>query len=338
MKLQHALIIIFCSVVLMWGHSAMAVCSYKQPLYKSDFSGAIQITRTYYRGEIIKDLGWSTAQNYYNDPVFVCANTTSEPYTLSFPTGVGYWDWISGMDNVLKSHNPGIGIRIQFAMDNPSIPVTTIASGGTSGRVSVSRNTQLTPTVRLRIELVATGEPITNDSIHYSLDYGVQLGMGFDIFNSYAYLGSYFFDIKNVSVIIPLSCTITGGNRDVNFNENYSHQIDTRGTSDIAAKTIDLGVNCNQPGGVARTQLSFTGTRDNNDNTVLGTTNKDIGIQVKDVNGATLTPNSSKIPTTSQGDGTTGYARISLKPINTTGNTKPSGAYSSTATMTIEYK
>lgn len=318
--------------MFLWSSSSLASCNSNPDYGDADYTAQVVIDRVYSRGELIKDLGWLKVQLRGSTPnTLYCTNNT-EPYVLSYVDGYNQWKWASGFTDVLQSNNPGIGLRVQISMESPSISPVTLTSNNPTGQAITVRNTIMHPTPSLKVQLIATGEPITKAPVTFYTVFGV----GFTIGN--ANVGSYAPRLGSVTVTQPLSCTITGGNRNVELDPVYDTQLRTKGATGPTQKKVDIGINCNNEGGAAKTQLSFQGTQDKNDTTALASSNSNIGVRVKDVNGNIIIPNQSKISVISQGNGQNGIATLNLSPVNTTGNLPSSGTYTSTATLTVEYK
>jgi type 1 fimbria pilin len=85
-----------------------------------------------------------------------------------------------------------------------------------------------------------------------------------------------------------------------------------------------------------KVSLSFQGTPDANDPTVLSTTNSDVGVKIQDTAGATVAPISGSLPLIMDYAAQIGTSAISLFPVNTTGNAPETGEFNATATIRAE--
>ncbi|HBT4722672.1 TPA: fimbrial protein [Klebsiella quasipneumoniae subsp. similipneumoniae] len=318
--------------MFIWSSQSLATCNGVTDGGNADYTGQVMIDRVYSRGELIKDLGWLPVRLTGVSPNYLYCTNSTEPYLLYYSDSYNSWQWASGFTDVLQSNNPGIGLRVQVSMETPSISPVTLTSSNPTGQAITVRNTEMHPTPSLKVQLIATGQPITNAAITFYTVFGV----GFKIGNQN--VGNYSPRLGDVTVIQPLSCTITGGNRSVELDSVYDTQLRTKGATGPTQKKVDIGINCNNSGGAAKTQLSFQGTQDKNDTTALASSNTNIGVRVKDANGNIIIPNQSKISVISQGNGQNGVATLNFSPVNTTGNLPSSGTYTSTATLTVEYK
>lgn len=141
------------------------------------------------------------------------------------------------------------------------------------------------------------------------------------------------------SVTVPQSCEINGGGViTVPFGDIMSGDIATKGemAKNFNPKNVNFNVACTNISEGVKVSLSFQGTPDANDPTVLSTTNGDVGVKIQDTAGATVAPLSGRLPLTMDYASQVGTSAISLFPVNTTGNTPDTGDFTATATIRAE--
>ena len=89
-------------------------------------------------------------------------------------------------------------------------------------------------------------------------------------------------------------------------------------TLTLACRNISAGV---------KVSLSFRGEADGSMPEALKTSNRDIGVMIKDMQGNVIRPQSGRLPIDNfQYPNQSGSSRISIYPINTTGQLLPSGS------------
>ncbi len=141
------------------------------------------------------------------------------------------------------------------------------------------------------------------------------------------------------SVTVPQSCEINGGGViTVPFGDIMSGDIATKGemAKNFTPKNVNFNVACTNISEGVKVSLSFQGTPDANDPTVLSTTNSDVGVKIQDNAGTTVAPLSGRLPLTMDYAAQVGTSAIQLFPVNTTGNTPDTGDFNATATIRAE--
>lgn len=148
------------------------------------------------------------------------------------------------------------------------------------------------------------------------------------------------------SLIAPQSCTINA-NQDIVFDfesipaADFSSGAGQAISSRKITKTVDIA--CTGMGD-ERTQgvdVSFTGTERSADNTMVATSNKDVGVKVYNKNNAEINVNNGLLP--ADMDRTTllgrkdGSVTFSAAPASMTGARPQPGAFTATATLTVEF-
>ncbi|WP_254922488.1 fimbrial protein [Pantoea ananatis] len=141
------------------------------------------------------------------------------------------------------------------------------------------------------------------------------------------------------TVTVPQSCEVNGGGViNVPFGDIMSGDIATKGemAKNFTPKNVNFNVACTNISDGVKVNLSFQGTPDANDPTLLATTNRDVGVRIQDIAGATIAPLSGRLPLAMDYASQTGTSGIHLSPVNTTGNAPESGDFTATATIRAE--
>lgn len=148
------------------------------------------------------------------------------------------------------------------------------------------------------------------------------------------------------SLMAPQSCTIDAG-QDIIFDFDTLPAADFSSTPGqaIASRKISKKVDVACTGmGDERTQgveISFKGTDRSTDNSMVATSNQDVGIKIYDKNNAEINVNNGILP--ADMNGTTilgrksGSATFSAAPASLTGTRPQPGAFTASATLTIEF-
>ncbi|MER3171395.1 fimbrial protein [Salmonella enterica subsp. enterica serovar Chester] len=147
------------------------------------------------------------------------------------------------------------------------------------------------------------------------------------------------------SLRAPQSCTI--GEQDIVFNfdtipaSEFSSTVGQAITSRKMTKTVDVvctGMGDERTQGV---DISFLATESDSDNTMVMTSNDDVGIKIYNKNNAEINVNNGILPTdmekTSVLGRKTGSVTFSAAPASLTGARPEPGPFTATATLTIEF-
>ncbi|AXF62863.1 fimbrial protein [Leclercia sp. W17] len=140
-------------------------------------------------------------------------------------------------------------------------------------------------------------------------------------------------------VTVPQSCVINGGGTiDVPFGDIMAGDITTKGemAKNFTPHNVNLNVKCSNISEGVKVSLSFSGTPDMNDPTALSTTNKDVGVRMKDSKGDNLDPNGGELPLNMDYTSQIATSSITLFPFNTTGKMPETGDFTATATIRAE--
>ncbi len=143
----------------------------------------------------------------------------------------------------------------------------------------------------------------------------------------------------NGKVIVPQSCVINGGGViTVPFGNIMAGDITTKGemAKNFTPKNVNFNVACSNISEGVKVSLTFSGTPDMNDPTALSTTNKDVGVRIKDPEGDNVDPNGGVLPLNMNYTSQVGTSAISLFPFNTTGKMPETGDFTATATLRAE--
>ncbi|WON76480.1 fimbrial protein [Serratia sp. UGAL515B_01] len=139
------------------------------------------------------------------------------------------------------------------------------------------------------------------------------------------------------SVTVPQSCTVNAGQViNIDFGDIDSSLLRRKGQAGATEKRVEAKIRCNNISNGVKIQLSFKGTNDRNDYSALETSNRDIGIRVKDFNHLTVTPNRDRLPVIFDYPNQTGISTFFLAPINTSGRKPNAGRFDATATLDAE--
>jgi type 1 fimbria pilin len=141
------------------------------------------------------------------------------------------------------------------------------------------------------------------------------------------------------TVTVPQSCEINGGGViTVPFGDIMSGDIATKGemAKNFTPKNVNFNVACTNISEGVKVSLSFQGTPDANDPTLLSTTNSDVGVRIQDTSGAPVAPLSGRLPLMMDYTAQLGTSAISLFPVNTTGHAPETGNFTATATIRAE--
>ncbi|SFN24433.1 Pilin (type 1 fimbria component protein) [Izhakiella capsodis] len=141
------------------------------------------------------------------------------------------------------------------------------------------------------------------------------------------------------TVVVPQSCEINGGGViTVPFGDIMSGDIATKGemAKNFTPKNVNLNVACTNISEGVKLSLSFQGTPDINDPTLLSSTNTDIGVRIQDTAGATIAPQSGRLPLMMDYASQSAVSGIKLFPVNTTGHVPETGDFTATATIRAE--
>ncbi|MGG6134567.1 fimbrial protein [Pantoea allii] len=141
------------------------------------------------------------------------------------------------------------------------------------------------------------------------------------------------------TVTVPQSCEINGGGViTVPFGDIMSGDIATKGemAKNFTPKNVNFNVACTNISEGVKVSLSFQGTPDANDPTLLSTTNHDVGVRIQDTAGTTIVPLSGRLPLRMDYASQVGTSGINLFPVNSTGQAPETGDFSATATIRAE--
>lgn len=148
------------------------------------------------------------------------------------------------------------------------------------------------------------------------------------------------------SLSAPQSCTINADQAiDINFDtipaSDFSSTIGQAITSRKITKTVDVectGLGDDRTQGV---DVSFTGTERSTDDSMVATSNEDVGIKVYNKNGTEINVNNGVLPTdmgsTSILGHKNGSVTFSAAPASLTGSRPKPGTFTASATLTIEF-
>lgn len=141
------------------------------------------------------------------------------------------------------------------------------------------------------------------------------------------------------TVTVPQSCTINGGGViTIPFGDIIATNINTKGemAKGFVPKNQQLNVACNNISEGVKVSLSFQGTPDPSEPSVLATTNENVGVKIENASGAVIPPISGDLPLNMNYASQSASTQIKLYPINTTGRTPGTGNFTATATIQAE--
>jgi len=141
------------------------------------------------------------------------------------------------------------------------------------------------------------------------------------------------------TVTIPQSCTINGGGViTIPFGDIVASDINTKGemAKGFVPKNQQLNVACSNISEGVKVSLSFQGTPDPSEPSVLSTTNKNVGVKIESASGQVITPISGELPLNMNYATQSATSQIKLYPINTTGQMPDTGNFTATATVQAE--
>jgi type 1 fimbria pilin len=139
------------------------------------------------------------------------------------------------------------------------------------------------------------------------------------------------------TVTVPQSCKINDGQViDVDFGTLMNTDIKTKGSvpTGFTKKVTQLAYVCTNISEGVLLSFTFNGQASPDDPDSLATNNADVGVRLESMNGSTITPNIGKLPAQFDYSTQSGSTSFQSYPVNTTGNTPATGAFSSTATIT----
>lgn len=139
-------------------------------------------------------------------------------------------------------------------------------------------------------------------------------------------------------VTVPQSCEISPQTVVVDFGDILSTDFQTKGRKPpgLIPHQKDLTLACRNISAGVRVSLSFRGEANGNMPTALKTSNSSIGVMIEDQLGNAILPHSGRLPVDFNYDGQSGSTRISVYPINTTGQVPEVGTFNATATIQAE--
>ena len=141
------------------------------------------------------------------------------------------------------------------------------------------------------------------------------------------------------TVTVPQSCVIEPQTVTVDFGDILTSDFQTKGAMPPRftphEKTLTLA--CRNISDGVKVSLSFRGEADGSMPEALKTSNRDIGVMIKDMQGNVIRPQSGRLPIDNfQYPNQSGSSRISIYPINTTGQAPVVGQFNATATIQAE--
>ncbi|WP_368926645.1 fimbrial protein [Serratia marcescens] len=141
------------------------------------------------------------------------------------------------------------------------------------------------------------------------------------------------------TVTVPQSCEISPQTVVVDFGDIVSTHFQTKGAMPPrftpAERTLTLS--CRNISDGVKVSLSFRGEADGNMPEALKTSNRDIGVMIKDMQGNVIRPQSGRLPIDNfYYPNQKGSSQISVYPINTTGQAPSVGQFNATATIQAE--
>ncbi|MEE4484852.1 fimbrial protein [Serratia ficaria] len=139
-------------------------------------------------------------------------------------------------------------------------------------------------------------------------------------------------------VTVPQSCEISPQTVVVDFGDILATGFKTKGQMPpgFIPHQKELTLACRNISAGVRVSLSFRGEADANMPVALKTSNGSIGVMIEDRLGKAVSPQSGRLPVDFNYPGQTGSTRISLYPINTTGQAPAVGTFNATATIQAE--
>lgn len=159
--------------------------------------------------------------------------------------------------------------------------------------------------------------------------------------------GSVLSEVRlSATIKVLQSCSLTDKVLEIDFNDIMANDIQNLGQRPGVSRNVTITIECNNVTNEAfpRYSLSLNGVPAPTNNTLLSTTNSDIGIAIEDMNNSSnrVTPSQGKI-FTGQLSGTNAdatrasTARLNTYPINITGQTPETGIFTGTATIKLEF-
>jgi len=141
-------------------------------------------------------------------------------------------------------------------------------------------------------------------------------------------------------ITVPQSCSINAGQViNIDLGDMRSDTIATKGAMPSGkVKDVNVTLDCSNIAAGTKVLLSVNGQAAAGDNTALATNNKDIGIRLTDGQGATISPNSGRLPVTMDYSGThqLGSSLMKVAPINVTGSMPIPGPFKAVAIINAE--
>ncbi len=141
------------------------------------------------------------------------------------------------------------------------------------------------------------------------------------------------------TVTVPQSCEISPQTVMVDFGDIVSTHFQTKGAMPprFTPEERTLTLSCRNISEGVKVSLSFRGEADGNMPEALKTSNRDIGVMIKDMQGNVIRPQSGRLPIDDfYYPDQSGSSRISVYPINTTGQAPSVGQFNATATIQAE--
>lgn len=141
------------------------------------------------------------------------------------------------------------------------------------------------------------------------------------------------------TVTVPQSCEISPQTVTIDFGDILTSNIQTKGAmaSGVTPEERTLTLACRNISAGVKVSLSFLGEADGSMPEALKTSNRDIGVMIKDMQGNVIRPQSGRLPIDNfQYPNQSGSSRISVYPINTTGRPPAVGQFNATATIQAE--
>ncbi|HID9897629.1 fimbrial protein [Serratia ureilytica] len=141
------------------------------------------------------------------------------------------------------------------------------------------------------------------------------------------------------TVTVPQSCEISPQTVTVDFGDILTSKIQTKGAMPPGFTPVErtLTLACRNISAGVKVSLSFRGEADGSMPEALKTSNRNIGVMIKDMQGNVIRPQSGRLPIDNfQYPNQSGSSRISIYPINTTGQPPAVGQFNATATIQAE--
>ncbi|SVK52679.1 putative fimbrial protein StiH [Acinetobacter baumannii] len=141
------------------------------------------------------------------------------------------------------------------------------------------------------------------------------------------------------TVTVPQSCEISPQTVTVDFGDILTTNFQTKGAMPprFTPEERTLTLACRNISDGVKVSLSFRGEADGSMPEALKTSNSNIGVMIKDMQGNVIRPQSGRLPIDNfQYPNQSGSSRISVYPINTTGQAPSVGQFNATATIQAE--